>query len=285
MQGGVAVGLRSLRAPISTRRSIAGSAVLAAWAVALLAALPASATTIRLLDFRELANRAELIVEGSVVALRTIERRAPISRPALEQMGVAPGTDPSSESEGFVEAPSPAAPRGAPVRGGPMLFTEVTFEVEEVIAGECNATLTLRVAGGEIGKVGVSVVGMPTFALGQRYVVFLRPGFRDHGDPFVGLYQGVFSIVPAAPGEDPVILNGEGDRVMGVEAGRLVVGRHRDPGEQTGRPRLAQPPTPTDSRTLHVQTTPAVERYWHPKGPGMRPSEFREAIRDARSAP
>ena len=142
-----------------------GRLVLAAVAALLLVpAARAGATTVLAMPFAEQCSGAATIVVGTV---REIMSRR-----------------------------SPAAPT--------FFETLVTITVDDVIAGSAPAEVTLRLAGGEIGAVRQSIDGIPEFAIGERYVVFLE---RDHDPPLIspimGFNQGLYRI-ERADGRDVV---------------------------------------------------------------------------------
>jgi hypothetical protein len=76
--------------------------------------------------------------------------------------------------------------------------TVVTVAVENVLKGQSERFVYLRVPGGEIGRYRYVMVGAPVFRTGQRAMLFLKRGPDNFWRPF-GLNQGVFRIHP-----DPV---------------------------------------------------------------------------------
>ena len=58
--------------------------------------------------------------------------------------------------------------------GGQVIKTFVTFTVERVLKGGERAEVVLEFLGGTVGDETLSVSGMPTFAVGQREIVFVR---------------------------------------------------------------------------------------------------------------
>ncbi len=81
-------------------------------------------------------------------------------------------------------------------RQGKMLFTHVTVKVSTWYKGtrsvQTQATLKLRVPGGKLGQDRLVVVGMPTFRVGERVLLFLRRQPRFYWP--LGLQQGKFTI-------------------------------------------------------------------------------------------
>jgi hypothetical protein len=78
-----------------------------------------------------------------------------------------------------------------------MIVTYTTFQVQEALKGKPGATHTIKQVGGELPGEGVGfrVHSVPTFVVGESYVVFLA-GVSDLGfSSPIGLGQGRFSIV------------------------------------------------------------------------------------------
>lgn len=61
-----------------------------------------------------------------------------------------------------------------------LLVTDVTFRVHEVLKGEPAATVTVRVPGGQAGKLRVEVPGAAEFAPGTECVLVLARDARGH---------------------------------------------------------------------------------------------------------
>ena len=74
----------------------------------------------------------------------------------------------------------------------------VTVAVENVIKGQADRYVYVRVPGGEIGRYRFVMVSAPVFRVGQRAMLFLKRG-QDNLWRVTGLNQGVFRINP-----DPV---------------------------------------------------------------------------------
>jgi hypothetical protein len=56
---------------------------------------------------------------------------------------------------------------------GTAIRTLVTFQVERVLKGTAGDTLTLTFLGGKVGKRTLAILGMPTFKVGDREIVFV----------------------------------------------------------------------------------------------------------------
>lgn len=72
---------------------------------------------------------------------------------------------------------------------GRNIVTLVTFRVEDVWKGNLGAVTQLEFMGGEIGDLGMTVHGMPTFRMGQRDVLFVSREPKKIS-PLVGLMYG-----------------------------------------------------------------------------------------------
>ena len=75
-----------------------------------------------------------------------------------------------------------------------LAFTYVSFRVDEEFKGVPARNVTLKLLGGTVGALNVTVAGMPRFTPRQRAIVFLRsqPGAMYD---LVGLNQGVYEVV------------------------------------------------------------------------------------------
>jgi len=88
------------------------------------------------------------------------------------------------------------------VRGETVLKTRVTFSVADPLWGTSSLVEVLDFIGGEWNGVGMRVADMPTFAVGDRRVVFAR---RDRSiNPIVGFTQGLLRIERDSTGIDRV---------------------------------------------------------------------------------
>ena len=259
------------------RGSILG---IAASVLALASDLTVQATTIIPLRFDEVARRSAVVVEGTVVDLQVRSTGTDLQKSGakLHRSPDAPFT-PATPPRDAVDSTIPAnAPQGLPVEGGKMLFTEVTLAVDRAVVGDPGPTLTFRVAGGDDGQVRVKVFGMPSFRMGERYVVFLRPGFEANAVPVVGVNQGFFRIVSDPVNGQVTLVNAENDVVTGVEEGRII--SRRDLAKRG--PVLGPPPSRVGGPTRPTELTGAVDRYWHSTEPPMSLDAFFAAVRAAR---
>ena len=123
--------------------------------LALLLAPAARATSVLAPTVPELVAESDTIVRGTVTAVRAEEFNSPQGR------GV---------------------------------HTFVTLRVERTLKGTPGDTVTLRLLGGTVGPRTLRVVGLPTFAVGQRQLVF----FAHNGQtlcPLIGAGHGRYHIV------------------------------------------------------------------------------------------
>jgi hypothetical protein len=82
--------------------------------------------------------------------------------------------------------------RGVVARGDG-IDTIATVTVESVVKGQASGFVSVRVPGGELGRTRWVVVGAPTFAQGDRVVLFLKRGSDNAWRP-VGFSMGVFRV-------------------------------------------------------------------------------------------
>ena len=141
--------------------------------LALAAALPAWATTVLPLSLDDIVNTAAIAFEGTCLENRT-ER------------------DTSTN----------------------LVVTYTTFAVHDAIKGDVGTTYTIKQLGGQLpgDANGFRVHGVPTFVVGQDYVVFLAGVSRAGFSSPVGLSQGRFVVHPGASGTE--VTNGRDFREM-----------------------------------------------------------------------
>ena len=107
-------------------------------------------------------------------------------------------------------------PAGAPA-------TYVTLSELRVVKGGARDTLTLRFYGGTSGSVAVHIPDMPTFAVGDRAVLFIAGNGRDVC-PLVGVWQGRFRVrFDSTRGVD-VVETDDRTPVLGVAGRKLLRG-------------------------------------------------------------
>ena len=85
---------------------------------------------------------------------------------------------------------------------GRAIKTLVTFRVEDVWKGASGAVTRLEFLGGTIGETTMEVIGMPTFRVGQRSVLFVASG--RYVSPLVGFMHGRMRVERDVAGVDRV---------------------------------------------------------------------------------
>jgi hypothetical protein len=72
------------------------------------------------------------------------------------------------------------------------IYTDVTLAVERVLTGPPREMVTLRVAGGSVGKMGMRTSTDAAFREGERVIVFLDTSAVP--STVVGMQQGKFTV-------------------------------------------------------------------------------------------
>jgi hypothetical protein len=138
--------------------------VVLACSIAAVAAVPVRATTFEPVTFNEMVAQADVIFVGDVVDVR---------------------------------------PFTVQTRERTIVKTRVTFSVSDPLYGTSSLVEVFDFLGGETADLGMKVEGMPTFAVGDRRVVFAR---RDRSiNPIVGFTQGLMKVSRDAGGIDRVL--------------------------------------------------------------------------------
>jgi hypothetical protein len=145
-----------------------------------------------------------LIVPPRANAMAAVKRDFPQLVARAEQIVVGTVTNIGHETD----------PSGAP-------WTLVTFSDLQALKGEAGPTLTLRFYGGPAGGVAVHIPDMPTFAVGERDVLFVAGNGHDVC-PLVGLWQGRFRVRVDAARRTEVVDDGRGNAVTGLAGTELV---------------------------------------------------------------
>ncbi len=116
-----------------------------------------------------------------------------------------------------------------------LIVTYTSFQVEDVLKGQVGASHTIKQVGGRLAGDAAMVneiEGVPRFAPGQRYVVFLNGVSAAGFSSPVGLGQGRFNVLPDAAGAQ--ITNGRDFRQMTANMTEV-------PLPQSVQSKLAQP--------------------------------------------
>jgi hypothetical protein len=125
--------------------------------------IPARATTYLSVTFDDLITRADVIFVGEVVDVR---------------------------------------PFALDTRDGTIIKTRVTFSVSDPLFGTNSLVEVFDFLGGELNGVGMAVAEMPTFAVGDRRVMFAS---RERSiNPIVGFTQGLLRVTRDASGVDRI---------------------------------------------------------------------------------
>jgi len=139
-----------------------------------------------------------------------------------------------------------------PTRDGKFPFTFVTFSVEQVFKGLTkDRPLTLRLAGGQLGKRTVEVIGMPEFKLGERYLLFVSQNGQA-GCPLLGWGQGVLEFTPDTRTGITVMIDEFGAPVLGIQHDDWVRGAPKFPP----KPGLIYSEVPASQSQQDLRTTP-----------------------------
>jgi hypothetical protein len=80
-----------------------------------------------------------------------------------------------------------------------MIFTDVSFEVERLIHSKQNPLkkgdiVQLTFAGGELGGRIIQVTDVPSFELGESYIIFTLMDGQTYASPIIGAFQGLFHV-------------------------------------------------------------------------------------------
>ena len=147
--------------------------ILAAFLFATAAALPAFATSVLPVDLGQMIDQAAVAFEGTVVDVRT-------------------GRDPQTG----------------------LLVTMTTFRVDDVLKGDVPGSYTIKQIGGSDSTTGMrfKAFGVPTYNVGQTYVLFMNGVSTAGFTSPVGLSQGRFQVVDGEAG--PEVGNGHDFRQL-----------------------------------------------------------------------
>ena len=103
-----------------------------------------------------------------------------------------------------------------------LVVTLTTFVVEEVLKGNVQRTHIIKQIGGKMpdGEMSLRVDGIPTFVVGEEYVVFLAGVSAAGFSSPIGLAQGKFTIKRDSFGQH--VSNGRDFRDMLPAARRVI---------------------------------------------------------------
>ncbi|HUR56413.1 MAG TPA: hypothetical protein VM029_01800 [Opitutaceae bacterium] len=141
-----------------------------------------------------LRSSAALFAAGVFTAVASAMSVVPPTFPELvaEAQTIVRGTVTQVRSEEF------DTPQGRGIR------TLVTLQVERTLKGAPDATLTLTVFGGTVGRRTLGIAGMPQFAVGERQFLFVADNGRVFC-PLIGIGHGRYHVrTEAATGREYV---------------------------------------------------------------------------------
>ena len=106
--------------------------------------------------------------------------------------------------------------------------SEIHLETVEYFKGrlaDSTGSFTLIVPGGKVGEMQMQIADAPTFAVGEKWVLFLLPTYKTF--PVVGLHQGAFRVEADAAGVERIYLP-EHDAVIGIAPDGLLKSNKND---------------------------------------------------------
>jgi hypothetical protein len=107
------------------------------------------------------------------------------------------------------------------------ISTLVTLDQLNVLHGSYDqATLSIRLKGGQIGTEILHIAGVPRFQPGDRVLLFLRTKNANAMVPVVGWTQGVFRVITDESSGQEIITDHDGNPILDI-AGSTLVKEHR----------------------------------------------------------
>ena len=100
-----------------------------------------------------------------------------------------------------------------------IIITEARVEVQELVAGDAPAVVTVKTFGGEVGDYRIEAHGFPTFAAGEQVLLYLEQDGRDYR--VAGYRQGQYRVVDTAKGKVAKPTLEEGVRLF-TKTGKLA---------------------------------------------------------------
>ena len=123
--------------------------------------------------------------------------------------------------------------RFVPQRDGAPIVTDVYFRVEKVLKGAPASTLILQFLGGEVGDLGFRVEGVPSFAKGDRDVLFAIT-VAPQVSPIVGMMHGRVCITADVATRRDIVRAFDGTPLRDLR----VLGSTTNQGVLSGRPAM-----------------------------------------------
>jgi hypothetical protein len=90
--------------------------------------------------------------------------------------------------------------------------TYVTFQTQDSVKGNIDASYTIRLLGGTVGDETMEVTDAPKFKVGDRDILFVEHN-NEQFVPLVGINHGRFHVQRDEQTGRDVVLNGEGEPV------------------------------------------------------------------------
>jgi hypothetical protein len=136
------------------------------------------------------------------------------------------------------------------------IYTYVMLEGIEVIHGtHLESTLELRFSGGELEGERSHVVGMPTFSVGERVLLFVR-GNGSEMCPIVGWHQGSFRVAADPKTGAEYLTDAAGHPVVELARGSVIRYGQRPGGVPTGQGSAGIPDDP--AATVQAESSPSA---------------------------
>ncbi len=99
---------------------------------------------------------------------------------------------------------------------GPVIHTYVKAETLKTLKGSDQTTISLRLLGGQIGDVSMQIADMPTFEVGQTYLLFIA-GNHHAFCPLVGVMHGSYPLVVDPATQTERVTRGNGQPLARVD--------------------------------------------------------------------
>jgi hypothetical protein len=107
--------------------------------------------------------------------------------------------------------------RWDPSAYGNVIHTYVQCTILKTLKGTPDTSITLRLLGGQVGDIHFEVPGMPSFEVGQSYVIFVA-GNGDAFCPIVAAMHGSYPIVTDASTQVERVLRSNRQPLTSVDA-------------------------------------------------------------------
>ena len=115
---------------------------------------------------------------------------------------------------------------------GAMIITEATIEVDEVLLGQADRTVTVRTFGGEVSGIMVEAHGFPKFVQNETVILFLNREASDNSLRVLGYQQGHFEVVKRLDGVTLAVPQIDEGMAFVHRSGKLALEAQSQPIEQ-----------------------------------------------------